>query len=303
MTRLDGKVAIVTGASRGIGAATARALAAAGASVALAARDVDALERVAGEVRAAGGRALAVPTDIRQPAAVEELVGRTVAEFGGLDIAFNNAAGGGHPPTPLTDVAVEDFDSALAINLRGTFLCMKYEIPAMLDGGGGAIVNMASTAGLEAVGGLAAYVSSKHGIVGLTKVAASSMPLAASASTSSRPDRSSPSSSFGPARPPGKAQRKPCRCGGSASPRRSPRPWPGCAATRRRSSPVRSCRSTAARWPAWRRSPGRRPESPHRWCVRRRGRCEIIDAAVPDPGPATGRPPLRAVFCVRAGAP
>jgi NAD(P)-dependent dehydrogenase (short-subunit alcohol dehydrogenase family) len=172
MTRLDGKVAIVTGASRGIGAATARALAAAGASVALAARDVDALERVAGEVRAAGGRALAVPTDIRQPAAVEELVGRTVAEFGGLDIAFNNAAGGGHPPTPLTDVAVEDFDSALAINLRGTFLCMKYEIPAMLDGGGGAIVNMASTAGLEAVGGLAAYVSSKHGIVGLTKVAA-----------------------------------------------------------------------------------------------------------------------------------
>jgi NAD(P)-dependent dehydrogenase (short-subunit alcohol dehydrogenase family) len=172
MTRLDGKVAIVTGASRGIGAATARALAAAGASVALAARDVDALERVAGEVRAAGGRALAVPTDIRQPAAVEELVGRTVAEFGGLDIAFNNAAGGGHPPTPLTDVAVEDFDSALAINLRGTFLCMKHEIPAMLDGGGGAIVNMASTAGLEAVGGLAAYVSSKHGIVGLTKVAA-----------------------------------------------------------------------------------------------------------------------------------
>ncbi|MCW3048944.1 MAG: family NAD(P)-dependent oxidoreductase [Solirubrobacterales bacterium] len=172
MTRLDGKVAIVTGASRGIGAATARALAAAGASVALAARDVDALERVAGEVRAAGGRALAVPTDIRQPAAVEELVGRTVAEFGGLDIAFNNAAGGGHPPTPLTDVAVEDFDSALAINLRGTFLCVKYEIPAMLDGGGGAIVNMASTAGLEAVGGLAAYVSSKHGIVGLTKVAA-----------------------------------------------------------------------------------------------------------------------------------
>jgi NAD(P)-dependent dehydrogenase (short-subunit alcohol dehydrogenase family) len=67
---------------------------------------------------------------------------------------------------------VEDFDSALAINLRGTFLCMKHEIPAMLDSGGGAIVNMASTAGLEAVGGLAAYVSSKHGIVGLTKVAA-----------------------------------------------------------------------------------------------------------------------------------
>jgi NAD(P)-dependent dehydrogenase (short-subunit alcohol dehydrogenase family) len=172
MNSLDKKVAIVTGASRGIGAATARALAAAGASVALAARDVDALDRLADEIAAAGGRALAVRTDVAEPAAVEELVARTVAEFGGLDIAFNNAAGGGHPPTPLTDVAVEDFDSALAINLRGTFLCMKYEIPAMLDGGGGAIVNMSSTAGLEAVGGLAAYVSSKHGIVGLTKVAA-----------------------------------------------------------------------------------------------------------------------------------
>jgi NAD(P)-dependent dehydrogenase (short-subunit alcohol dehydrogenase family) len=175
MTNLSGKAAIVTGASRGIGAATARALAAAGASVALAARDADALQHVADEIVAAGGRALPVPTDVGDATAVEALVQRTVAEFGGLDLAFNNAAGGGHPPTPLTDVAVEDFDSALAINLRGTFLCMKYEIAAMLGsggGGGGAIVNMASTAGLEAVGGLAAYVSTKHGIVGLTKVAA-----------------------------------------------------------------------------------------------------------------------------------
>jgi NAD(P)-dependent dehydrogenase (short-subunit alcohol dehydrogenase family) len=172
MAGLDGKRAIVTGASRGIGAATARALAAAGASVVLAARDANRLESLAEEIVAAGGRALAIPTDIGEPAAIEALVKRTVAELGGLDIAFNNAAGGGHPPTPLTDVAVEDFDSALAINLRGTFLCMKYEIPAMLDSGGGAIVNMASTAGLEAVGGLAGYVSSKHGIVGLTKVAA-----------------------------------------------------------------------------------------------------------------------------------
>jgi NAD(P)-dependent dehydrogenase (short-subunit alcohol dehydrogenase family) len=172
MTDLSGKAAIVTGASRGIGAATARALAAAGASVALAARDADALQHVADEIVAAGGRALPVPTDVGDATAVEALVQRTVAEFGGLDLAFNNAAGGGHPPTPLTDVAVEDFDSALAINLRGTFLCMKYEIAAMLGGGGGAIVNMASTAGLEAVGGLAAYVSTKHGIVGLTKVAA-----------------------------------------------------------------------------------------------------------------------------------
>ena len=171
-TTLDGRVAIVTGASRGIGAATARAFAEAGATVALAARDRTALEGVAAEITARGGTAFVVPTDIGDPAAVEEMVSSTVRQFGRLDIAFNNAAGGGHPPTPLTDVAVEDFDSALAITLRGTFLCLKYEIAAMLDSGGGAIVNMTSTAGLEAVGGLAGYVSSKHGIVGLTKVAA-----------------------------------------------------------------------------------------------------------------------------------
>jgi NAD(P)-dependent dehydrogenase (short-subunit alcohol dehydrogenase family) len=171
-TTLAGRVAIVTGASRGIGAATARAFADAGASVALAARDQDAVERLAADITAGGGTALAVPTDIGDPVAVERMVSTTVRELGRLDIAFNNAAGGGHPPTPLTDVALEDFDSALAINLRGTFLCLKHELAAMLDHGRGAVVNMTSTAGLEAVGGLAGYVSSKHGIVGLTKVAA-----------------------------------------------------------------------------------------------------------------------------------
>jgi NAD(P)-dependent dehydrogenase (short-subunit alcohol dehydrogenase family) len=171
-TNLNGRVAIVTGASRGIGAATAHAFADAGASVALAARDEAALERVAADITASGGTALVVPTDIGDPAAVQGMVSSTVREFGRVDIAFNNAAGGGHPPTPLTDVALEDFDSALAINLRGAFLCLKHEIAAMLNHGSGAIVNMTSTAGLEAVGGLAGYVSSKHGIVGLTKVAA-----------------------------------------------------------------------------------------------------------------------------------
>jgi NAD(P)-dependent dehydrogenase (short-subunit alcohol dehydrogenase family) len=169
---LTNQVAVVTGASRGIGAATARALAEAGAAVALAARDRERLDILAAEITAAGGTALSVPTDIGDPADVERMVTRTLDAFGRLDIAFNNAAGGGHPPTPLTDVAVEDFDSALTINLRGTFLCLKHEIAAMLHSGTGAIVNMTSTAGLEAVGGLAAYVSTKHGIVGLTKVAA-----------------------------------------------------------------------------------------------------------------------------------
>jgi NAD(P)-dependent dehydrogenase (short-subunit alcohol dehydrogenase family) len=169
---LTDQVAIVTGASRGIGAATARALAEAGATVALAARDTTRLEQLAAEIEAGGGTALSLPTDIGDPDAVERMVRRTLDAFGHLDIAVNNAAGGGHPPTPLTDVAMADFDSALAINLRGTFLCLKHEIAAMLNSGGGAIVNMTSTAGLEAVGGLAAYVSTKHGIVGLTKVAA-----------------------------------------------------------------------------------------------------------------------------------
>jgi NAD(P)-dependent dehydrogenase (short-subunit alcohol dehydrogenase family) len=169
---VDAKVAIVTGASRGIGAAAACAFARAGAAVALAARDEDALASVSERISVAGGRALAVPTDVGDAASVERLVARTVDAYGRLDIAFNNAAGGGHLPTPLAEVAVEDYDSALEISLRGVFLSMKYELVAMLDGGRGAIVNMASTAGVEAVAGLAGYVSSKHGVIGLTKSAA-----------------------------------------------------------------------------------------------------------------------------------
>ncbi len=169
---LAGKVAIIAGASRGIGAATARAFAAAGAGVVLAARDAAALTAVAREIGEAGGEALAVPTDVGDPAAVERLVRTAVETYGRLDAAFNNAAGGGHLPKPLADVAVEEFDSAFRVNLRGVFLCMKYEIPAMLAGSGGAVVNMSSTAGLRGVPGLAAYSATKHGIIGLTQIAA-----------------------------------------------------------------------------------------------------------------------------------
>jgi NAD(P)-dependent dehydrogenase (short-subunit alcohol dehydrogenase family) len=169
---LGGKVAIVTGASRGIGAVVARALAEAGASVSLAARDEDALSAIAQQITSAGGRALAIPTDVGDPEAVERLVRRTTESFGRLDAAFNNAAGGGHLPTPLAEVAVEDFDSMVRVSLRGVSICMKYEIPAMLASGGGAIVNMSSTSGERGVRGIGAYVASKHGVIGLTKSAA-----------------------------------------------------------------------------------------------------------------------------------
>jgi NAD(P)-dependent dehydrogenase (short-subunit alcohol dehydrogenase family) len=174
---LDGRVAIITGASRGIGAATARAFVDAGAAVALAARDAAALDALAHELSADGGRALAVPTDVTAPAAVQRLVEQTVRAFGRLDVAFNNAAGGGQGPTPLADLPVEAYDSAIAVSLRGVFLSMKYEIPAMLAANAGtergaAIVNMSSTAGVQAVGGLAGYVSAKHGVIGLTRTAA-----------------------------------------------------------------------------------------------------------------------------------
>jgi NAD(P)-dependent dehydrogenase (short-subunit alcohol dehydrogenase family) len=172
VTTVNGRVALVTGASRGIGAAVARAFARSGCAVGLAARDADALARVAGGIRDAGGTALVVPTDVSDERAAAHMVEQMVSELGRLDYACNNAAGGGHPPTPLADVPVSAFDSGLATTLRGVFLGMKHEIPAMLDAGGGAIVNMSSTAGLQAVGGLATYAAAKHGLEGLTKVAA-----------------------------------------------------------------------------------------------------------------------------------
>jgi NAD(P)-dependent dehydrogenase (short-subunit alcohol dehydrogenase family) len=168
---LAGKVAIVTGASRGIGAATARAFADAGAAVVLAARAQSGIDAVAEEIVTADGQALAVATDVTDPTAVQRLVERALNAYGRLDVAFNNA-GQGHTPVPLAELTLEDFDRALATNARGIFLSMKYEIAAMLGTGRGAIVNMSSTAGLTGVTGIAGYVAGKHAILGLTKVAA-----------------------------------------------------------------------------------------------------------------------------------
>jgi NAD(P)-dependent dehydrogenase (short-subunit alcohol dehydrogenase family) len=166
---MAGRVAIVTGASRGIGATTARVLHGAGAAVVLAARDGSALEALAAEL---GERALPVATDVSQAASVERMVDAAMSTFGRLDAAVNGAAGGGGMPAPLGELPVDAFDGAIAVSLRGVFLSMRFEIPAMLASGGGSIVNISSTAGLEGVGGVAGYVAAKHGVVGLTRTAA-----------------------------------------------------------------------------------------------------------------------------------
>lgn len=168
---LAGKASLVLGASRGIGAATAQALAAAGARVMLAARGVQALEAVAKDIRDREGEAHVVPTDMRDAKQVEALVEKTVARFGRLDVAFNNA-GAGHRPTPFAEFTVQDLDDAIDNNLRGIIVAMKFELRAMLASGVGAIVNMSSTAGLSGARGMGAYAAAKHAIIGATRSAA-----------------------------------------------------------------------------------------------------------------------------------
>jgi len=168
---MQGRVALVAGASKGIGAVTAKAFAAAGAAVVLGARDITALEAVAAGIVADGGRALAVQADVADVESMRNLVGQAMTAYGRLDMAFNNASGG-PMPAPLAEIDPAEFDEGIATNIRGTFLGMKFQIGAMLDSGGGAIVNMASVAGVNGTANLAAYVAGKAGIIGLTKVAA-----------------------------------------------------------------------------------------------------------------------------------
>jgi NAD(P)-dependent dehydrogenase (short-subunit alcohol dehydrogenase family) len=168
---MRGRVALVAGASKGIGAVTAEAFAAAGAAVVLGARDTAALDAVADGIRSRGGQALAVALDVTDAGSVRNIVQAALDRYGRLDAAFNNATAG-PLPAPLADIDPAEFDLGIATNIRGTFLGMKFQIPAMLRSGGGAIVNMASVAGLNGTANLAAYVAGKAGIIGLTKVAA-----------------------------------------------------------------------------------------------------------------------------------
>jgi NAD(P)-dependent dehydrogenase (short-subunit alcohol dehydrogenase family) len=170
-TPLTGKVALVLGASRGIGAATARALARQGARVVLASRDRTGLERVRASILADGGDALVQPVDLTDPVSLDALRDRLTDTCGRLDCAFNNA-GEGAPPTPLAEVAPDVFERVLRVTVHGTFLAMRQEIPLLVRSGGGAIVNMASTAGVSAFPGGGAYVAAKHAVIGLTKSAA-----------------------------------------------------------------------------------------------------------------------------------
>jgi NAD(P)-dependent dehydrogenase (short-subunit alcohol dehydrogenase family) len=169
---LQGKVALVTGGTSGIGRETAILFARAGAKVAVAGRrEAEGAETVE-LIRAEGGDGLFVKTDVSKAAEVEALMQKIVEKFGRLDVAFNNAGIEG-VWVPIARQSEEDWDRTIDINLKGVWLCLKYEIRQMLkQGGGGAIVNMASVTGLIGSAGAAAYSASKHGVIGLTKSAA-----------------------------------------------------------------------------------------------------------------------------------
>jgi NAD(P)-dependent dehydrogenase (short-subunit alcohol dehydrogenase family) len=171
-TELEGKVGLVTGGTSGIGRDTAVLFAKAGAKVVVAGRRESEGKETVELIRATGGDGLFVKTDVSKASEVETLVKKVVEKFGRLDVAFNNAGIEG-VWTSIVSESEEDWDRTFDINLKGVWLCMKYEIRQMLkQGGAGAIVNMASVAGLIGLAGAAAYCASKHGVMGLTKAVA-----------------------------------------------------------------------------------------------------------------------------------
>ena len=168
---VSGRIALVTGAAAGIGRATALKFAAEGAKVVVSDVVVPGGEETVAMIRANGGEALFAGADVSKTADVTALIAGTVAAYGRLDCACNNAGIEG-VIAPFTEQTEENFDRIIAVNLKGTFLCLQAEIAQMLPQGGGAIVNLSSVAGLIGFPGLSAYVASKHGVNGLTKNAA-----------------------------------------------------------------------------------------------------------------------------------
>lgn len=171
MGLLDEKIALITGGASGIGRATALAFAREGANVVVADLQQELGEKVAAEARDLGGDSVYVNADVTREDQISAMVNDTVERFGGLDCAVNNAGTSGKPG-PLQTLSAEDWARTLAVNLTSVFLCLKHELLAMLERGGGSIVNVASGAGLIAVPGMAPYAASKHGVLGLTKTAA-----------------------------------------------------------------------------------------------------------------------------------
>ena len=169
MSDVSRKVGLVTGAGSGIGRAAALEFARTGAAVAVLDIDEAAAAETTELIRKDGGEALTVAVDIADEASVRAAIGRTVSAYGGLDFAVNNAGVASHN-RQLDQLTLDEFERVVRINLAGTFLCMKYELPLLK--GGGAIVNIASNGGLYAIPHAPAYVAAKHGVVGLTKVAA-----------------------------------------------------------------------------------------------------------------------------------
>jgi NAD(P)-dependent dehydrogenase (short-subunit alcohol dehydrogenase family) len=165
---LEGQVAIVTGAASGIGRSSALLYAREGARVMVADVDHDGAKETVHLIKTTGGQATYIIADVSHPDDCEVLVAHTVQTFGRLDFACNNAGIGGEQNL-TADYSIEAWQKVIAINLSGVFYCMKYEIPAMLKNGGGAIVNMASILGQAGFAGAPAYVAAKHGVVGLTK--------------------------------------------------------------------------------------------------------------------------------------
>jgi NAD(P)-dependent dehydrogenase (short-subunit alcohol dehydrogenase family) len=165
------KVVLITGAGSGIGEACAVAFARAGGRVVVADINPEAAERVAAAIRGAGGTAAPVRADVSDPASVEAMVRFATETYGGLDVAVNNAGIGG-ASAPTGEYPIDSWEKVIAVNLNGVFYCMRYELPAIVARGGGAIVNMASILGSVGFANSSAYVAAKHGVLGLTKAAA-----------------------------------------------------------------------------------------------------------------------------------